>query len=90
MAKYHPLAQYLAAHNDHEVTLSFAEVEALLGAPLPPSARKRSWWHLTSASHVAAWQRVGWRVKTANLAWRTVTFVRQPSGRMDAWSRPST
>ena len=88
--KYSPLAQHLAAQDGDEVTLSFAAIEALLGASLPPSARKRSWWQLSNASHVAAWQQVGWRVKTANLAWRTVTFARRPSGRTEAWRPPST
>jgi len=39
--KYQPLADYLAAHPADEVTLTFAQIEAILGAPLPSSAYLR-------------------------------------------------
>lgn len=42
---YRPLYDYLTSLKDLEVTLSFSEIEHLLGRPLPPSARKYpAWW----------------------------------------------
>jgi hypothetical protein len=45
--KYEPLELYLRAIPAHtrNVTLSFAEIERILGAPLPASALShRPWW----------------------------------------------
>lgn len=43
-AKYDPLARYLATYPGDRVTLTLAEIEAIVGAPLPPGARQRKWW----------------------------------------------
>ena len=43
-SKYQPLADYLAAQTADEVRLSFAAIEAILGAALPTSAYQRMWW----------------------------------------------
>jgi hypothetical protein len=37
-AKYAPLQRFLETVADEAVTLSFADIEALLGAPLPSTA----------------------------------------------------
>ena len=62
--KYQPLADYLAAQTGEEVTLTFADIERIIGAPLPASAYMRRFWvniaHRTKhPSYV--WQAVGWR-----------------------------
>src|SRR6478672_7416543 len=47
MPKYDPLRDHLAGlpRGQNSITLSFARVEALLGEPLPPSARAYDdWW----------------------------------------------
>ena len=41
---YQPLADALERQPTSTVTLTLAEIEALLGLPLPPSARTRAWW----------------------------------------------
>ena len=91
-SKYQPLTDYLATQPSDTVTLTFAEIEAMLGSRLPHTAHRPGWWSNSPTwfPHARTWLGVGWRVKTANLAWRTVTFVRQPSGRTEAWSPPST
>ena len=38
LRKYDPLATYLAGLTVEEVTLTLGEIEAILGAALPPSA----------------------------------------------------
>ena len=77
--KYDPLTRYLAALTTDEVTLTFGEIEAILGAPLPRSARLREWWANSAGSTWArAWLSAGWRVERRQL-WGdspAVTFVR--------------
>lgn len=78
--RYTALARFLDAEPRSAVRLSFATVEHVLGAPLPPSARNhRAWWgNETAARHVQAkaWMAVGWRVSAVNLTAEQVTFVR--------------
>ncbi len=82
---YAPLAEHLAAREavgERRVTLGFAAVEALLGRPLPATARAgrgyRPWWRgQGDAPHAwYGWLRGGWRVATVDLAAETVTFAR--------------
>ena len=76
--KYAPLAAYLAAQSGETAVLSFAEIETLIGARLPRTARRPGWWSNSPESfpHARTWLASGWRVQTVNLAWRTVTFIR--------------
>lgn len=64
MAKYDPLNRYLRRQSGAEVVLTFAEIENLLVALLPKSARRREWWgNETAASgHVQAraWMAAGY------------------------------
>ena len=85
---YAPLAEHLAARGaagERRVTLTLAAIEALIGRPLPATARAarrhRSWWRgQGNAPHAwYGWQRVGWTVETVDLATETVTFAR-PGG----------
>ncbi len=80
--KYEPLRRYLAAQVGETVTLTFAEIEGLIGASLPASAEQRSWWvNRTDGGfpQMRAWQSAGWRVSTVRLrsVARSVTFVRR-------------
>jgi hypothetical protein len=75
--KYEPLRRYLAALPGDRVTLRFAEIEAIVGAPLPASAENRPWW--TNEAHKArqhGWGAAGWRVAHVDVHERVVTFVR--------------
>ena len=73
---YAPLGEWLSARDDRRVTLAFAELERLLGRPLPASAgRHRPWWGNNDCSpQAAAWLGAGWRVAAVDLATRKVTF----------------
>jgi DNA-binding transcriptional regulator YiaG len=75
--KYQPLFHHLRQQGDDEVTLSFAEIEVLLGTKLPPSGRtSRGWWsNRTKGAHQAtAWIEAGYRVTRINLEAEQVTF----------------
>ncbi len=78
--KYQPLHDYLTAHPGDRVTLTLAEIEAIIGAALPAGARQRTWWQITqgptgvrSTVHAA-----GWRIVLDSFWGRNpaVTFVR--------------
>jgi hypothetical protein len=66
----------------------FAELEEVLGFPLPPSAsRYREWWaNQRSGGHSQAkgWQDAGWKVWAVDLAGRRVEFRRGASRTEDA------
>ena len=80
--KYDPLTRYLAALTVDAVRLTFAEIEQLVGALLPPSAWRPSYWTTTARPLVMRpWVRVGWRVVRTELRIETpaVTFARMAS-----------
>jgi hypothetical protein len=80
MGKYEPLANYLRSQRLSEVPMTFAEVEQVLGVPLPPSAYKhRPWWaNEASGNHVHArvWLNAGFRAEQVALDDEKVVFVR--------------
>lgn len=68
--KYDPLRRHLHQSNADELTLSLAEIEAILDAKLPPSARsQRAWWgnRRRGALQARAWLDVDYRVETIEL-----------------------
>jgi len=76
--KYAPLTQFLAAQSRDRVALSFAQIEAILGTALPPSAYTRRWWARgPDLVQTRAWLRAGWRVGSVSLPEQQVTFVRR-------------
>jgi hypothetical protein len=70
------------AQRDRSVSMSFEEIEQLIGRPLPASARgrvSRQWWSNTkSHSQAQAWLSVG-RKTQLNLKLGTVTFSKPRS-----------
>jgi hypothetical protein len=76
---YLSLHKYLANRYSDVVVLTFAQMEDLLGSPLPPSARKDpAWWNSDihhNFGHSNSW-RLAKRTAVANLVSQTVTFER--------------
>ena len=81
LRKYEPLADYLAALAAEEMTLTLAEIEAIIGAPLPPSARDPTFWSNSREGlfRVRPWLRASWRVARTDLRGEppAVTFARR-------------
>ncbi len=76
--KYEPLRRYLEGAQDVE-SLSFEAVERILGASLPPSARKHeAWWSNNPTGHVnaQAWIDAGYRTESVDIAGEAVVFRR--------------
>ena len=76
MSKYNPLSARLAGHAGPEWRASFAEIEEVLGFPLPKAARTGAiWWRNTGAQpHQRAWTGGGWEAADVDHAQGLVTF----------------
>lgn len=80
MSKYTPLQAHLEGKGGSQLPMTFAEVEEILGFPLPPSARNHpAWWSNNRGTNVAvkAWRDAGWRTSRVSLPEQRVTFVRE-------------
>ncbi|HVY51579.1 MAG TPA: hypothetical protein VHA07_08455 [Devosia sp.] len=76
--KYHPLFEHLLFNGHGRVTMSFAEIEAVLDARLPLSARRRQeWWSNSPNGHsqARAWMRAGYETSGVDLTGQMVTFT---------------
>ena len=74
--KYRKLTEYLKGLDDPECEISFSQIEAILGFPLPDSARQyQAWWSNQMRSQSLSWQLAGWKTTALDLAEETVTFV---------------
>jgi DNA-binding transcriptional regulator YiaG len=77
-SKYSPLFEHLQRCNQEAVTLTFAEIEALMGCSLPTSAlNKKNWWSnrdSSSALQAGAWIGAGYHIESVDLTQQTVSF----------------
>lgn len=78
--KYGPIREFLAAlpTTTEEKTLSFDQVEQIIGDKLPDSATKyRPWWaNQEGGSRAPQWRAAGFKVDQVNLQRRIVRFKR--------------
>jgi len=82
VGKYDPLKKYLTALAVRDKTLSFLEIERILGFSLPRSAHEHeAWWSNPTSplSHpqAQAWLRAGWIVDKFDLRAQWVRFRRR-------------
>lgn len=86
MAKHDPLWSYLAQQPEATVSLTFAEIESVIGVALPPSAKEYSaWWANEMASdpareHAHSWLDAGFEA-SADFRRKRVIFRKS---RLDA------
>ncbi len=77
-AKYRGLAEYLLSSNETRVTLTYSQIEEILGFALPDTARKfkQSYWANTEThSYASSWMAVGYKTRV-DVDNDTVTFVK--------------
>jgi len=78
LSKYDPLKFHLIQSEESIVTLSFAQIERILEAPLPKSAFKyTAWWsNEVDGSHVHSdsWMDAEYRTEKLDLNTKRVTF----------------
>ncbi|MEM7029219.1 MAG: helix-turn-helix transcriptional regulator [Chloroflexota bacterium] len=74
--KYFPLYEYLKNHSqDEHFTISFAEIEEIIGNSLPRSAQTtRAWWANTPTAQSESWLSTEWVVEYVNFVTGQVTF----------------
>lgn len=78
-SRYAPLAIWLQSQTSEQdkLLLTFRQVEEIIGAGLPPSARQhRNWWANDSVGHTQSqqWLDAGWRVSNINMTEERVVF----------------
>ena len=77
--KYRALHDHLRRIATSAISMTFSEVEKVLGGQLPPSAYKYPAWWANEAdgrhSHARAWTEAGWKARP-DLAGKCVTFVK--------------
>jgi len=79
--KYAPLHRHLSNLEGREWSTTFREIERILSANLPPSARTyQEWWNPNDRTHsqARAWMVAGWEPANLNLRTETVVFRRSP------------
>lgn len=81
MGKYEPLRDYLASRSGDKESMTFSQLERLVG-PLPDSAHQhRAWWGNDDyKSQSQAWRAAGWHVESVDQASGQVLFVRGVHG----------
>ena len=80
-SRYAPLAVWLQKQSlrQEKLSLTFREIEEIIGEELPPSAREhRSWWANDPVGHVQSrqWLDVGWRVSNIAMTEGKIVFTR--------------
>ncbi len=79
MAQYEPLKSFLAGQRDGEVPMTFAEIAAIIGAPLPPVAFKaRAMVEQQSSNSVItnAWLEAGYKTARVDMGSQKLVFRR--------------
>ena len=78
-SKFEPLSSYLQLRKPQHITLTFCEIENILGFELCPSAREYSaYWHL-SKTHMLpqAWDSVGYSLESLDMSKQIITLIRK-------------
>src|SRR5882757_7476799 len=90
MSKYDALGAFLKNQQSDRVPMSFAEIERVTGARLPPSAAKhRPWWSNNPDNSVMTrvWLDAGFESEQVDMAGRKLVFrrVRKPRDTPGRW-----
>lgn len=78
MSKYEPLQAYLRRQNTEAIPMSFAEIEEVLGFPLPKSQIYPAWWSNNPTNNVMTneWLAAGYRTEQVDVEGRKLVFKR--------------
>lgn len=80
MSKYAALQHFLKNTPASQVPMTFAEIEKVIGAPLPASSRKhRAWWSNNPTNNVMtyAWLEAGFESADVDIASERLIFRRR-------------
>jgi hypothetical protein len=92
MSKYEPLTAWLLRFGGDRITLAFAEVEEILGSPLPASSynHEAHWRGSTAGRPGGAIAAAGWGVERIDQMGRSITVVRHGRAVSRAPASPAT
>lgn len=79
MNKYAPLGDFLRRQHLAEVSMTFSEIERVIGAKLPPRAQHyRAWWSNSATNSVMTrvWLDAGFRSERVDMKGRKLVFRR--------------
>lgn len=77
MGKYDPLKRFLKKKEEDKVEMTFDEIEEVINAELPKSAKKhRPWWANGGHSQADAWLDAGYKVGGVDQMREKVVFVK--------------
>jgi hypothetical protein len=92
MSKYAPLGDFLRSRTTSEVPMSFAEIERVIGAPLPPKAQNHpAWWSNSTSNNVMTqvWLDAGYKSERVDIASRRLVFRRAAASHRAAFKTPA-
>jgi hypothetical protein len=78
MGKYSPLGEYLRAQGRDEVSMTFSQIEKIIGHKLPHSHRYRAWWSNNDFNSVMTkvWRQAGYESEKVDMKGRKLVFRR--------------
>ena len=79
MTKYAALEGHLRNSGQDTVPMTFADIERVIGADLPPSAFKhRPWWSNNPSNSVItnSWLKAGYKTENVDMAGKKLVFVK--------------
>jgi hypothetical protein len=81
MSKYDPLYKWLNGQRAQRISMTFSQIERVLGFALPNSAREyRAWWanDRSGKSHpyCKSWLDAGYKTERVEMAGEVVAFTR--------------
>jgi hypothetical protein len=91
VGKYEPLGQFLRDQRTQEVSLTFREIEKIIGTTLPPKAQQhRAWWSNNASNNVMTrvWLDAGYESAQVNIGARKLVFRRIGNPRVGELSPP--
>ncbi len=78
--KYQPLVEYVAAQTEQALTLSFAQIEAMVGSPLSETMQvDASQWNSARLAYVWRLKALGWHARLDRRN-QCVHFIRDEVG----------
>jgi hypothetical protein len=87
MGKYSRLGEFLRAQRTKQVPMTFAEIERVIGAKLPPnSPQYPAWWSNNPSNNVMTkvWLSAGFRTEQVDVKSRKIVFRRVEEGPAEA------
>ena len=82
MSKYEKLGTFLRAQHALELPMTFAEIESVIGYPLPRSARYAAWWSNHPSNNVMTriWLAAGFKTEQVDVEKKKLVFRRANTG----------